>query len=169
MVLATKDVEVFGNQIEENRTAGVSVISYDFVMAAAATDASGEGSAQMALNEAAYKADENYSPVPASIYIHDNSISDSFTLPSFKSDIGYLLVWQFGLSIPDILWDGITADEATDNVICLQNNGEATFANMDAGNDFENSSRDSGPFTCKGKVLPEVRLDNMGEMAWAEQ
>ncbi len=170
MVLATKEVEVFENQITENRTAGVSVISYEFVMAAAAMDESNEGEAQMAQNEAAYKADENYNPYPSNVYIHHNTIADSFTLPSFQSDIGYLLVWQFGLSIPDILWDGVVSDTASpENIICISSNGDASFANMDAANDFENSSTDATPFTCEGKALPKVMLDANLEMAWTEQ
>lgn len=157
MVLATKEVEVFENEIADNRTAGVSIISYEFVMAAAALDESNEGDAQMAQNEAAYKADVGYSPFPASIFIHHNNISNSFTFPSLESDIGYLLLWQFGLSIPDILWDGI-AGESAEKVICLQENGAASFANMDAGNDFENSNRDIEAFTCEGIELPSVEI-----------
>jgi len=153
MVLATREVEIFENEIIDNRTAGVSVISYDFVMAAAAMDESNHGDAQMADNEAAYKADESYNPFPASIYIHHNTLESSFTFPSFKSDIGYLLVWQFGLSIPDILWDGITGD-AAESILCLNENGGASFANMDAANDFENSSREIEAFTCQGTTLP---------------
>lgn len=159
MVLATSGVEIFGNNISENRTAGVSVISYEFVMAAAAMDEVNGGEAQMAQNEAAYKADKNYDPYPSDIYIHHNSIADSFTFPTFKSDIGYLLVWQFGLSIPDILWDGIKG-EKNGGILCLMSNGDASFANMDAGNDFENASRETGPFTCEGQRLPEVKFED---------
>jgi len=157
MVLATKEVEVFENEIAENRTAGVSIISYEFVMAAAALDESNEGDAQMAQNEAAYKADESYSPFPGSIFIHHNNITSSFTFPSLESDIGYLLLWQFGFSIPDILWDGI-AGESAEKVVCLQENGAASFANMDAANDFENSNRDIEAFTCQGIELPPVEI-----------
>ncbi len=160
MVLAMASVEIFKNEVAENRTAGVSVISYDFVMAAAAMDESNYGEAQMSQNEAAYKADEKYNPIPASVFIHDNNISNSFTLPSLKSDIGYLLVWQFGLSIPDILWDGITGDPS-EKIICVQSNGEATFANMDAGNDFENSSRNIDEYTCAGNTLPAVSFEKL--------
>ena len=158
MVLAMTSVEIFNNQIAENRTAGVSVISYDFVMAAAAMDDSNDGDAQTSQNEVAYKADKKYKSIPSNIFIHDNTISNSFTLPSLESDIGYLLVWQFGLSIPDIMWDGITANPG-DKVICVQGNGDASFANMDAANDFEDSNRDIDAHTCSGNVLPPVVLE----------
>lgn len=160
MVLATQSVEIFNNKVTDNRTAGVSVISYEFVMAAAAMDDSNSGEAQMSQNEAAYKADQAYNPIPSAIFIHDNAISNSFTLPSLESDIGYLLMWQFGLSIPDILWDGV-AGEQPGPILCLEANGEASFANLDAANDFANSNRDIAGFSCSGKAIAPVTLENL--------
>lgn len=169
MVLATKEVEIFNNRITDNRTAGVSVISYEFVMAAAAMDETNAGDAQMAQNEAAYKADKSYDPFPSAIFIHSNRISDSYTFPTFKSDIGLLLIREFGLSIPDILWDGIHNGDNPEGIICIKDNGEASFANMDAANDFANSNKDASLFTCEGKQLPEVKLETGYAVAWADQ
>ena len=56
------------------------------------------------------------------------------------------------------MWDGITAAPG-DKVICVQDNGDASFANMDAANDFENSNRDIDAHTCSGTVLPAVVLE----------
>ena len=81
----------------------------------------------------------------------------------------YRFKLRFGRDVPHILFDGIVDKDRPDRAICIRNNGEATFANMDAANDFEDSSTDAAPFTCEGKTLPRVMLDTNLEMAWAEQ
>ena len=62
--------------------------------------------------------------------------------------------------IPDIIYDGII-DETLLNVqedlnplnICIENNGNATFLNLDASNNFKNMSLDMTPFKCN---LPHI-------------
>jgi hypothetical protein len=50
---------------------------------------------------------------------------------------------------PDILVDGITNPRQTERNICIQENGEITFIDLDAGNDFKNLSKDPAKYTCQ--------------------
>jgi hypothetical protein len=68
---------------------------------------------------------------------------------------------RFGKDVPDIIWDGITDKKVSaQNVptLCLRNNKNAHFANIDAGNDFKNISRDPAPHTCELPALNAVGL-----------
>jgi hypothetical protein len=74
-----------------------------------------------------------------------------------KGRIGklYRFKLKFGKNVPDIVYDGIL-DEAilvdkqypAKKKICLSNNKGATYANLDAGNNFKNISRDIAAVTC---------------------
>ena len=62
--------------------------------------------------------------------------------------------------VPDIIVDGIVDYEKYDkNIanphrICIENNGNATFLNLDAANEFKNMSIDIGAFECS---LPSIK------------
>lgn len=167
MVLASRDVEIFKNKIENNKTGSIALISYLFVEATSdpvPADASGELS--MAGNIAAYKADQNYDPYPSGIYIHDNEITNEFTLPTFENDIGYLLFLSFWMNKPELLYDGIVNPALGDNpdmtsILCMKNNGDVGFANLDAFNEFENISQDVSVHNCTMDPLPKVRLQEI--------
>ena len=68
--------------------------------------------------------------------------------------------------MPDILYDGIMDPKTVDasgNLkaeyrICLRNNGKATFANLDAENDFKNIQRDIQQYNCEREALAEPSL-----------
>ena len=136
MVLATSQVEVFNNQIIDNRSLGCGIVSWF-------------------MTEKKIK-DEEYDPYPTAIYIHDNTFRKKKRAPTFKSRIGLLLFQKFKRKVPDILYDGIVNPEtlAEDGSvkeeyrICIRGNNGAKFANLDAENDFENISRSTAPFDC---------------------
>ena len=165
MILASKDVEVFNNEINNNRTGSVALISYLFVEATSEPveeDASRDLS--MAGNIAAYKADKDYDPYLSGINIHDNQISNDYTFPTFENDIGFLLLLKFWTSKPEILYDGIIDPQLGDSpdmtaILCLQNNGDATFANLDAFNEFANVNQDISVHNCDMQPLPKVDLN----------
>jgi parallel beta-helix repeat protein len=132
MILATNQVEIFKNQITNNKSLGTGVISY-FV------------------TEEPIK-DSLYYPYPTQISIHDNVYNRSAQYPTRKGRMGMMFRFKlrFGKNVPDIIWDGIVDAKATAKTspICLMNNQNAQFANIDAGNDFKNISREISKVTC---------------------
>jgi hypothetical protein len=62
---------------------------------------------------------------------------------------------KFGRKVPHIIYDGIK-DEKLKNekdLICIHNNKNESFAEIDASNDFKNISRDLKPYNCKKEPL----------------
>ena len=108
MVLATDDVEVFDNTIENHQTSNVLVISY------------------LAVGKKIK--DNTYDPISTRISVHDNRISQGGGNP--QGELSRLLKTAIGRKFPDILWDGVTAEE-DGPALSLKNNGAATFGNFD--------------------------------------
>ncbi len=117
MVMANRNVELFGNEIDGNATTGLMITGYP--------------------ND--YD-DELYQPLPAGIHVHDNKFGNNGFAPD--NEIGDLFAEIGGTPVADIIWDGrlpwfetffgpsagegiyIGANEATDG-------GEVTFTNLD--------------------------------------
>lgn len=136
MVMASENVEIRNNHIENHRTASVSIISYY-------------------ISERKYN-DAEYNPFPYKIRVLNNSIQQATKGPSKQSRIGLLLWLKFGKKVPAILYDGIIDDKVNaggpagnTNIICVDGNTNETFANLDAGNNFKALSKDITPFRCK--------------------
>ena len=75
-----------------------------------------------------------------------------------KGRIGqlYRFKLKFGRNVPDIVYDGIRDKQLlkdgqypNDKRICIQNNGKAGFADIDAGRGFKNISRDVTLYQCQ--------------------
>ncbi|MEQ9144615.1 MAG: parallel beta-helix domain-containing protein [Parvibaculaceae bacterium] len=117
MVMANRDVELFGNEIDGNATTGILIVAYPYE-----TD------------------DEAYEPFPEGIHIHGNRIGRNGFAPD--NEIGEMVAEVGGTPVADIVWDGrlpwwetffgpaagegiyLGANESTD--------GEpVTFANLD--------------------------------------
>ncbi len=144
MVLAASDVEIFDNQILDNKTVGTSVVSYY-------------------ITERKFEDDE-YDPYAYRVHIHDNTYRRSKNgkmMPTWSKKIGLLLFFKFGRKVPDILVDGIFNPEHLDEngdlkpnfKICINNNENAAFANLDAENDFEGLTEDLTGFDCTSEPL----------------
>ncbi len=140
MILATRNVEVFENKIINNITAGTAIVSYY-------------------MTETPIK-DESYNPFPSSIFIHDNHYERQRVKATSKGRLGkmYKFKLRFGKDVPHILYDGIEDEKMKDRRICLKNNTNASFVNIDAGNNFKKKSRDATPFECDGDKLEPVKL-----------
>lgn len=146
MILATSNVEIFNNQIINNKTANTSIVSY-FITEEPISDSL-------------------YYPYPNSIYIHGNNFSRDKQLPSFsfKQPIGFLLAYNFWRNVPDIIYDGIVDADLLGvdgkmlekDRICIQNNENSSFANLNAENDFVNMSIDISKHNCSHLPLNEV-------------
>ncbi len=131
LILATSNVEVYNNKIENNKTVGAGIISYF-------------------MTENPIK-DEAYDPYPTAIYLHDNDFVKSSLKPTTKGRFGQLISLKLRLrkNTPFIMWDGIVKENSTQNVLCLKNNKNQTFINLDAANDFKNMSRDIEKVKCE--------------------
>jgi parallel beta-helix repeat protein len=143
MVLATSDVEIFDNQILNNETIGVSIISYF-------------------MTEIKIK-DKEYDPYPTGIYIHDNHFERNAGRASTDSRFGklYRFKLRFGRHLPFVVYDGILnpAKIGTDGQyypedrICVRNNTNQKSAFLDAEHNFKGLSIGADLFNCElGKV-----------------
>ncbi len=117
MIMAADQVEVFDNTIEQNQTAGLSIVSYLI------TDRPIQ--------------DAGYDPFCEAVYIHDNRFASNGGKPA--GSMGELLIAALGTPLPDILYDGVADPKKLvdgklpdDRAIRVRNNGKAGFANFDA-------------------------------------
>ena len=140
MILATRNVEAFENRIVNNISAGTAIISYYMT--------------ENPIN------DKSYRPYPSEIYIHDNYYERPNVKATSKGRMGkmYKFKLRFGRNVPHIIYDGITDKNNPNRNICIRNNQNATFANIDAENGFKNKSRDLTPYDCEQKPINPVTL-----------
>ncbi|TWU60551.1 Planctomycete cytochrome C [Rubripirellula tenax] len=114
MILATDHVEAFDNDITDNQTASILLVSY--------------------LVSGKKVNDPDYDSIPEAVSIHDNRISGGGTKPS--GEFG-LMLSTLGTPVPDILFDGVVnperlvdgklPDELQHSIV---NNGKARFLNF---------------------------------------
>lgn len=107
IVLATDDVEIFQNRIENNQTLAVWIISF--------------------LSIGRKMNDNEYDPTSHSISIHDNQITNCGKNP--VGEMSKMLKPLLGTQFPDILWDGVVKKDTVGPPMRIANNGQATFAN----------------------------------------
>jgi parallel beta-helix repeat protein len=115
MVMATDEVEVFQNTIENNQTYNLAVVSYYITL------------------EKIEEKDKAYDPIPESIYVHDNQFATGGAKPA--GEFGQLLKAMLGAPLPDIIYDGVLPSKGGSprQELYLKNNGQATFANLHWG------------------------------------
>jgi parallel beta-helix repeat protein len=140
MILATRNVEAFDNRIINNISAGTAIVSYYIT--------------ENPIN------DKSYKPFPADIYIHDNYYERPKVKATSKGRLGkmYRFKLRFGKNVPHILYDGIVDEKNPARNICIRNNQNASFVNIDAGNKFKNKSTDMKAHECEQTPLPAVTL-----------
>lgn len=148
ILLAANDVEIFDNRIVNNRTVGTSIISY-FMTEEPITD-------------------EEFDPYSRRIYVHDNYYERERVKATMKGRMGkmYRFKLKFGRDVPHILYDGILPEEGKDARglptadfrICIRNNENVSFANIDAAGDFQNISRDMSAYDCSMPALEAAKL-----------
>jgi parallel beta-helix repeat protein len=159
LILATRNVEIYENEVTDNKTIGAGIISYDLVAAMRGGKSGGNNTPGAQGVNQNYKKDTDYDPYPGGVFIHDNKFSNAHFIPDLGNDFGKLLMSKFGLSLPVIAWDGIRApgyliDESSinpDYKICVNESDDLKIANLDAGNGFENISTDVENFRCEIK------------------
>ena len=154
MILATKNVEIFENQIIENKTVGTAIVSY-FITEEPMTDSL-------------------YNPYTSSISIHDNTYKRSKQIPDLGHEIGQLLFAKFWRDVPEIVYDGMPDPQFIDGNgnlldgynLCIQNNRNAEFVNLEIDKHFEKwyspfiakFSQDETPFDCQLSAIAPTTL-----------
>jgi len=148
MMMATRHIEVFDNTIKDNRSVGVAIASYKLVEALGAEEGSQLDSANAQVNE-------DYDPYPTDLHIHDNRISNKYNIPSLKNDFGLLFLVKFPFSTPDIVIDGIFSEEVPFKM-CIDEDEDIRFANLDAANDFAGLNTDLSPYQCEPQKIKPI-------------
>ncbi len=118
MVLASRQVEVFDNQIKDNQSAGLSICSY-------------------LVTQKPFDKDPGYDPFCDSIYVHHNKFEANGSTPS--GALGQLVSLAIGeKSLPDIIYDGVVDPKKAidgelppDLAIRIRDNGDADFVDFD--------------------------------------
>lgn len=151
VLLAAKEVEVYGNRILRNKTAGISIASYQVTGFPAEAP--------------------NWSPFTSDIYVHDNEYERNwYQFPDFSRELGKLiLVYNahgFAKS-QDIIYDGIWDEELSTTIdsnpmrVCIQEkeieNLRFTRFVLTDGTDNIDSFEDYKPFqNCAVGVKTDV-------------
>jgi len=113
IIMANENVEVFNNEIRDNKTLNCSIVSYG-------------------INGKKYD-DPEYDPHPEGIWIHHNTFENGGSDPA--GTIGKLLASVLeGKQLPDILYDGsrdedklVDGELPPEYRIYVENNGDASF------------------------------------------
>ena len=135
MILANDNIEVFGNQFTDNDSAQIIIVSYY-------------------ITERPFE-DPNYDPFPESIFIHDNQFDGGGETPDSEPLIALQQATQ--KAIPAVVWDGATVPgKAPQQILCLADNGDLSFVNLDAGNGFAAPSFNTAAHACTLPELPEI-------------
>ena len=112
IIMANSDVEVFNNDISDNGTLNIAIVSY---------------------SDPNQDSDKNYYPYPKSIQIHGNRFGKSGFDPDIDKELAGILYELSEGDMPDIFWDGVLPisqmilGQPEDERIRLNNNGEASF------------------------------------------
>ncbi len=138
MLLACNNVEIYNNKITNNQSLGTGIISY-FMTEKPNTD-------------------KQYYPYPTAINIHDNIYERMPTKATKRGRMGLMFRFKlkFGKNVPHILYDGIIDPQNLDfqgntiesKRICIKNNTNQSFANLDAEHNFRNISRAISNHNC---------------------
>ncbi|MGH8175865.1 MAG: parallel beta-helix domain-containing protein [Steroidobacter sp.] len=139
MVLANDEIEFFNNKVENNQTANTLILSFNTTGKPAN--------------------DPTFDPYPQQIAIYDNQFAGGGDSPD-QLEMKAMRIAKFGLngSLPDIIWDGSApaGQGASAMQICIRNNGDADFANIDFAGDLKNFTQDLKPHDCELSPLAPV-------------
>ena len=140
VINSNDDVEVFDNEIADNKTANIIVSS---VYSTGYSDDSRS---------------ESFDPYPERISVHGNRLSGGGDSPD-GLDLKALKVGVYGLNgrLPDVLWDGYFNKElAGGPQLCLRD--VSGVLNADGPNGYKNPNHDASSFGCSLPPLPQVDL-----------
>lgn len=143
-VMATPDVEVFNNEFSNNKTAQCGIISY--------------------ITSGKEIKDAAYNPFLHTIHIHDNTFNTVPAMPDTTRPMGKVLAALFKGKTPEIIFDGLLNPKDLVNGklpeekrICVRNNKNATFVNLDMANNMKGLSTDATLVDCSLPAIPEYK------------
>ena len=158
IIMATKQVAIYENKIENHKTINASVVSYEIYVPPKNKKKKKKKTLRNGLRqvEEDYEKDVRYSAYPGKVTIHDNEFNNKHFIPALDNDFGLLWVMKNKLQIPDVAYDAILANDYyltnstpnPDYKVCIKNNGKINFVAMDAANDFEKFSNDLNDYEC---------------------
>lgn len=140
VINSNDDVEIFDNDIQDNKTANIIVSS---------------------VYSTGYKDDsrsDSFDPYPERISVHGNRLSGGGDAPD-GLDLKALKVSVYGLRgrFPDVLWDGyLNTDLEGGPQICLRD--VSGVINADGPGGYKNPSQDLAGHDCRLPQLPTVDL-----------
>lgn len=145
-LLAVNYADIHGNTIAGQKTAGIIILS------GPALQASPQGE------------DNAYC---SGIGVHDNKLIADSVRGGPSGAIGKLLTNAFGNKIPDIIYDGyvnpsyLNTDGTVkdERKVCIHNNGNASFGDMDLPGNGAHRSNDIKKYDCSLPELMEVKLN----------
>lgn len=147
IVTSNPRVEIFDNDIADNRTANVIIASYYIT------------------NFADKKPSEGYDPYPKAIFVYGNRFSGGGDSPD-GLDWKALKVSMFGINghFPNVIWDGYQDSKTLVNGLppaqerlCVKDAGDGVL-NVDAPNKFDKPRVDKASFDCELPKLPPVAI-----------
>ncbi len=148
MLMTSKNVEVFNNTFTNNNTMALGIVNYPVLQF---------------FDSSLTLDDEDYAPYVENVSVHDNSFSRTTEYPAEQNGIGITIQGVFpDGDAPDILYDGVINPDNPDDpsqTICINNNGTAAFANLDAENFFAGLTLDITPHLCDQDPLSVVEID----------
>lgn len=151
MVMATDQVELFGNTLKDHDTYGLLIVSFT--------------------NLGKPVDDKEYDPYPEGVHVHDNTFVNCGAQP--RGDLANHLAQLLGKPFPDILCDGevnparlVGGKLPPEFGLAIKNNGKARFASLgrnalkllDPSRGIPKVERDLAPYERELPALPAVKL-----------
>jgi parallel beta-helix repeat protein len=143
MVMANRDVHVFENTIDGNKSAAIMLVSYTQKFD-----------------------DKTYNPLPRDIVVRDNKLGKNAWDPQFKG--GAMVKAFLGGKVPPVMWDGVTTFAGLPEVARVRiSNGPVLNLNLPAPGDLDHARPTITPTIGdaqqlaepKAVVLPKAQAD----------
>lgn len=151
ILLAAKDVEIYGNEIHKNKTVGIAIANYHitgFPMDA-----------------------PNWSPYTSNIFIHNNDYKRTMAIPDLTKEFGQLISVYNAHGkgkTQDIIYDGFWDKNIGDDIktnpmnICFKENNMSklhfTLFDLWEGEENIKASKNFSPFQCELEIKTNVTL-----------
>ena len=146
IIMATNQCEIYSNEVSNHNSVSGAIICY------------------LTLKKP-YK-DTVYDPYCGGISIHDNNIRRGTGKVDKSVNFGELLSALFGDKVPDLVYDGSInpayknndGSIKEDQKICMKNNGNVTFVNLDMAHGNKNMTTDISQMDCAVPSWQDVKI-----------
>src|SRR5579862_861318 len=161
-VMAIREVEVFGNKIQNNNTVNVYIINYH----TGVDEDSLRDTADSPITQQIFAPnDTRYDPYVRDVYFHDNEISGGGQSPDNRISGVKMLASALGGKLTDVLYDGVVDPHwgkgPNPGDLCLANNGTSTFLNFDAAGGMKHPIKNVKQYGCSRPALAAVTVPQL--------